>query len=145
MEAQYPKYLLYGLLIVGSWLLSCLLHFQFFHLSLLPYPSSSSSRRGATLVVLPIALDARFLPPTDVADDGARRRRLSSCEGRYVYMMDVPPRFDVLSGCVEGSPAFDDEYSVCVLMSNAGLGPVLAPAADNGSDGDSGIIPSIGW
>ncbi|KAL5205636.1 hypothetical protein ABZP36_033845 [Zizania latifolia] len=156
MEANYPKYVLYGLLIVGSWLLSCLLHFQAFHLSLFPYPSTLLSRR----VVLPLALDASFLPPPDDAagvGDGAAQRisrkssspssvaakgAASSCEGRYVHMLEVPSRFDMLSGCVEGSPAFEDPYHVCVLMSNSGLGPVIPPG--NSSD-NADIIPSTGW
>ncbi|KAF0921865.1 hypothetical protein E2562_020327 [Oryza meyeriana var. granulata] len=144
MEANYPKYVLYGLLIVGSWLLSCLLHFQVFHLSLFPYPSYLLSRR----IVLPPALDASFLPPPP--DDAVERRRssakaeaASSCDGRYVYMLEVPLRFQMLTECVEGSPAFEDPYHVCVLMSNYGLGPVIPPAAGNGSDGD--IIPNTGW
>ncbi|XP_040385142.1 xyloglucan galactosyltransferase KATAMARI1 homolog [Oryza brachyantha] len=150
MEANYPKYVLYGLLIVGSWLLSCLLHFQVFHLSLFPYPSSLLVSRR---VVLPPALDASFLPPPPDGGggDGVERRRSSSsaraeatCDGRYVYVLEVPPRFQMLSECVEGSPVFEEPYHVCVLMANSGLGPVIPPAAGNGSvDGD--IIPSTGW
>uniref|UniRef100_A0ACD5XX83 Uncharacterized protein n=1 Tax=Avena sativa TaxID=4498 RepID=A0ACD5XX83_AVESA len=130
MEADYPKYLLYGLLVLGSWLLSCLLHFQFVHLYLL----SSQPGSGAALNA------SSFHPAAPSAADPP-----SSCEGRYVYMLDVPSRFDVLSGCVEGSPAFLDEHSVCSLMVNAGMGPVLPPATGDGSDGDSGLIPNTGW
>jgi hypothetical protein len=151
MEAGYPRYLLYGLLILGSWLVSCTLHFQFVHIYLL----SSEARSGPALVVLrpsvPITLGATFPPdPSAIgADEDGRPPSVvsssASCEGRYVYMLDVPSRFDVLSGCVEGAPAFQDEYSMCSLLVNAGMGPVLPPATGDGSDGDTGVIPNTGW
>ncbi|KAL6905883.1 hypothetical protein ACP4OV_003484 [Aristida adscensionis] len=160
MEAHYPKYLLYGLLILGSWLLSSLLHFQFFHLSLSSSFSAAAHRRGAALVVLPAALDASFIAAPAVEADDDRRRSSSpepepssssssspsssSCEGRYVYMVEVPSRFNVLRDCVEGSPLFDDVWSVCAITANAGLGPKIGPAG-NGSDGDGDLIPSTGW
>ena len=156
MEAHYPKYLLYCLLIAGSWLISCLLHLQYLHLSL---SSSIAAPRRAALVVLPAALDASFLPaPAVEADDklwSASSVAASpspsspppplSCEGRYVYMLDLPSRFDMLRDCVAGSPLFDDMWSWCAITVNAGLGPKVVPAAGNGSDGDTGIIPSTGW
>ncbi|XP_047055677.1 xyloglucan galactosyltransferase KATAMARI1 homolog [Lolium rigidum] len=154
MEVQYPKFLLYGLLILGSWLISCFLHFQFLHIYLL----SANPNSGATLDVVlplsvPIALNASFLPlapsPVGADRDGAlppaTAPSSASCEGRYVHMLDVSSRFDVLSACVEGSPAFQDEGSMCSLMVNAGMGPELPPATGNGSDGDTGIIPNTGW
>ncbi|CAM0907237.1 unnamed protein product [Alopecurus aequalis] len=141
MEAHscgcHSKYLLYGLLIAGSWLLSCLLHFQFFHISLFRYSYLSSQRRAGPAVNL-------FSPPPAVSDDDAksRRRSPSSCEGRHVYMLDLPSRFNLLRDCFKGSPAFEDESSTCVLMSNAGLGPVIAPVAGNDADR---VIPNNGW
>uniref|UniRef100_A0A0D9XXW4 Exostosin GT47 domain-containing protein n=1 Tax=Leersia perrieri TaxID=77586 RepID=A0A0D9XXW4_9ORYZ len=136
MEANYPKYVLYGLLIVGSWLLSCVLHFQVFHLSLFPYVYPSYLLLSHR-VVLPTALDASFLPPPPEdgrrEDGGIKRRRSSSmlakpkaktedsCEGRYVYMLEIPRKFQMLTECVEGSPAFEDPYNPCVVMSNSGL------------------------
>ena len=102
MEAHYPRFLLYGLLLLGSWLISCLLHFQFVHLYLL-----SSVSYHNTVVILPlsvpIAFNASVLPSVSAAAPST-----ASCEGRYVYMLDVPSRFDVLSGCIVGSPAFQD-------------------------------------
>ncbi|KAM0866431.1 hypothetical protein ACQ4PT_042623 [Festuca glaucescens] len=152
MEAQYPKLLLYGLLILGSWLISCLLHFQFLRI----YLMSANPNSGAALHVVlplsvPIALNASFLPtapsPVGPDQDGALPPAPSSasCEGSYVHMLDVPSRFDVLGGCAEGSPAFQDEGSMCSLMVNAGMGPELPPATGNGSDGDTGVIPNTGW
>jgi hypothetical protein len=149
MESQCPKFLLYGLLLLASWLISCVLHFQSVHLYIL----SSNPNSGAALDVVlplsvPIALNDSVLPApsADGADqDGALPHDAVSCEGRYVHMLDVPSRFDVLAGCVEGSPAFQDEGSVCSLMVNAGMGPVLPPATGNGSDGDTGVIPNTGW
>ena len=145
METHYPKFLLYGLLVLGSWLMSCLLHFHFIHLYLMS--SRSHTRSGAALAVLPprsppIALNASSLPAPDAV--GAPLSA-ASCEGRYVYMLEVPSRFDVLSRCFEGSSAFQDKGGVCSLMVNAGMGPVLPPATGNGSDGDAGVIPNTGW
>ncbi|CAM0913637.1 unnamed protein product [Alopecurus aequalis] len=134
MEAAYPRFLVYCLLIVGSWIAFFLFHFQFFHLYLL---SSQTSSRAA--------LVASFLPASFLPAPSAPVVRAASCEGRYVYMLYVPSRFDVLSGCVEGSPAFQDEHSVCSLLVNAGMGPELPPATGNGSDGDTGVIPNTGW
>jgi hypothetical protein len=153
MEVHYPRYVLYGILILGSWLISCLLHFQFVHLSLF---SSSPQGSGASLIVLPLsppkALDAslQLLDPSTIAGQDGALRRLSSaaspsCDGRHVYMVDVPSRFNVLRDCIEGSPVFQDEYHMCSLMANAGMGPVFPPAAGNGSDGDTGVIPNTGW
>nr|CAB3463362.1 unnamed protein product [Digitaria exilis] len=146
MEAHYPKYLLYCLLIAGSWLLSCVLHFQ-------SLSSSFAPPRRAALVVLPAALDASFLPSPTVEADGKTVVPSSpspssppppppSCEGRYVYMLNLPSRFDMLRDCVEGSPLFDDIWSWCAITVNAGLGPKISPTAGNGT---AGIIPSTGW
>ncbi|CAN6357956.1 unnamed protein product [Urochloa humidicola] len=160
MEAHYPKYLLYCLLIAGSWLFSCLLHFQYVHLSV--SSSFAAAPRRAALVVLPAALDASFLPvPTVESADDKRWSASSSvvaaaapppsssspprsCEGRYVYMLEIPSRFDMLRDCVPGSPLFDDIWSWCAITVNAGLGPkIISPAAaGNGTDI---IIPSTGW
>ena len=137
MEAHTPKYILYGLLILGSWLISCLLHFQFLQ------PSLFTSRPHDSLIV-------QLPAPSAIADQDGALRRLSSaaspsCEGRLVYMLDLPSRFDVLRDCVQGSPVFQDEYHTCSLMANAGMGPVFPPATGNGSDGDTGVIPATGW
>ncbi|XP_062178697.1 xyloglucan galactosyltransferase KATAMARI1 homolog [Phragmites australis] len=126
METNYPKYIHCALLILASWLLTCLFHFQFFHLF-----------GGGPLVFLPFSLYTSFFSVPAIADD----RRLTLCDGRYVHILDLPPRFHV---CVDGSPSFDSRYSICPLMSNAGLGPVLSPAG-NCSDGDACIVPSTGW
>ncbi|KQJ91840.1 hypothetical protein BRADI_4g40070v3 [Brachypodium distachyon] len=152
MEAHYPKYVLYGVLIVGSWLVSSILHFQFFHLSLF----SSSRLRGVALLAVDeppvpaISLNASFIglpenpPATVVAEDNGAA---AACEGRYVYMVDLPSRYDVLRDCVEGSPEFDKWYSQCTLMSNAGMGPALPAPTGDGTDGDTGLIgpDAAGW
>uniref|UniRef100_A0ACD5ZIY2 Uncharacterized protein n=1 Tax=Avena sativa TaxID=4498 RepID=A0ACD5ZIY2_AVESA len=128
------KYLLYGLLVAGSWLLSCLLPLhQFSHVSLFRYPYLSSHRRAG-----PAGAVSLFPSPPAIHDDGTR----TSCEGRRVYMLDLPSQFNLLRDCVDGSPAFEDEGSACVLMSNAGLGPVLAPVSGNDTDH---VIPGKGW
>uniref|UniRef100_A0A804N4A1 Exostosin GT47 domain-containing protein n=1 Tax=Zea mays TaxID=4577 RepID=A0A804N4A1_MAIZE len=153
IDAHYPKCFVYYL-ILGSWLLSCLLHFEYFHLS----RSSFAAPRSAALIVLPIAPDASFLPTPTVEAYNRQRSTSSSvvaspsqsssqpwCEGRYVFMLDVPSRFDMLRDCVAGSPLFDDMWSWCAITVNAGLGPKIGPVAGNGSDGDTDIIPSTGW
>ncbi|OEL30381.1 Xyloglucan galactosyltransferase KATAMARI1-like protein [Dichanthelium oligosanthes] len=131
METNYPKYFLYGLLFLGSWLLTFLLHFhQFFHLF-----------GDGTLAVLQFSLNTSFFPASAVADN-LRSTSLSSCDGRYVHMLDLPPRFDV---CVQGSPAFDSKRSICPLMSNAGLGEVLSLAGNESDGGDTDVVPNTGW
>ncbi|WVZ79637.1 hypothetical protein U9M48_027193 [Paspalum notatum var. saurae] len=140
MEASCcPKY---ALLIVASWLITCLLHFRQF---------SPHFGGGGALVVLPFSLDASlFSAPAIVTHDqwsmsSSSSSSSSSCDGRYVHMVDLPPRFHV---CIEGSPSFDSEFSICHLMSNAGLGPVLEPppAGDKSDGGDDagGIVPNTG-
>ncbi|XP_040385162.1 xyloglucan galactosyltransferase KATAMARI1 homolog [Oryza brachyantha] len=138
MEANYPKYVPYGLLVVGSWLLSCLLHFHVFHVALFPYPAS-------VLVSRRVAADGscvgrRRSSPAKKVEAEAEAK----CDGRYVYMLEVPPRFQMLAECVQGSPVFENPNHVCVLMVNSGLGRVIPAAAGNASfDGD--IIPNTGW
>ncbi|CAL5053447.1 unnamed protein product [Urochloa decumbens] len=140
MEANHTKYLLYVLVFLGSWLLTCLLHFRqpLFHLSdggvkvFLPFSHNVSFLSSPTAVV---ANDWRSPPPPPPL----------SCDGRYVHIVDLPPEFHV---CAEGSPAFTSEHGICHLMSNSGLGPVLLPANGNRSDGDdddADIIPNTGW
>ncbi|RCV22606.1 hypothetical protein SETIT_4G233700v2 [Setaria italica] len=141
MDGNYPKYLLYVLFFLGSWLVTCLLHFRqpFFHLS-----------GGGVVVILPFSRNVSFFStPAAVADDDWQLTPPSSsssrsCDGRYVHMVDLPPQFDV---CAEGSPAFTSEHSICQLMSNAGLGPVLLPAGNrtDDGDGDADIVPNTGW
>lgn len=125
------KYLLYGLLIVGPWLLSCHPHYQFVHISFFRYAYPSSSRRPTMLAGSVVS------PPPAVADDPS-----CDCEGRRVYMLDLPSRFNLLGGCLEGSPEFDDQHGACTVMSNAGLGPELVPLSGNHTDG---VIPNGGW
>ncbi|CAL5042216.1 unnamed protein product [Urochloa decumbens] len=140
MEANHTKYLLYVLFFLGSWLLTCLLHFRqpLFHLS-----------DGGVKIFLPFSHNVSFLssPAAVVANDwrSPPPPPLLSCDGRYVHIVDLPPEFHV---CAEGSPAFTSEHGICHLMSNAGLGAVLLPAAaGNRSDGADAcdIIPNTGW
>ncbi|OEL35617.1 Xyloglucan galactosyltransferase KATAMARI1-like protein [Dichanthelium oligosanthes] len=133
MDGNYPKvpkYFLYVLFILGSWLLICLLHFR--------QPLFQLSGSGV-VVILPFSRHASSSAPDD---DRLSTPSSSSCDGRYVHMVDLPPQFDV---CAEGSPAFNSEHSICPLMSNAGLGPVLTPAGNHSDDGDAGIVPNTGW
>jgi xyloglucan galactosyltransferase MUR3 len=126
---HYPKYTLYALLILCSWLLTaCVLCFRSFHsfaaggLTFLPFSLNYSSFSYAHAIV------------------GGGPASSSSCDGRYVYMLDLPSRFDYLQECVDGSPLLENRYSRCYHMTNAGMGPEL-----NSSDDDGSIVPATGW
>ncbi|KAM0900995.1 hypothetical protein ACQ4PT_020274 [Festuca glaucescens] len=143
MEAHscHKKCLVYGLLIAVSWLLSCLIHFQFFQLSLFRYSYISSHHRAGPPVLTAVSLLSS--PPAVADDDAIGQRSPTSCEGRNVYMMDLPSRFNLLRDCLEGPPpASEDVSNACVFMSNAGLGPVLTTVAGNDT---GGLIPNKGW
>lgn len=126
---HYPKYTLYALLILGSWLLTFVLHFRSFHLYF--------GGTGGAFFHLPFS---SFTAHAIGRGDPPRQPSSSTCDGRYVYMLDLPSRFDVLQECVEGSPLLDDRYSRCYHMTNAGIGPEL-----NSSGDDAGILPATGW
>uniref|UniRef100_A0ACD5ZQF5 Uncharacterized protein n=1 Tax=Avena sativa TaxID=4498 RepID=A0ACD5ZQF5_AVESA len=146
VEAQScrVKCLLYGLLIAISWLSLFLFHFQFVHISVVAHSYLSSSHLRAGPAALAVSSVSSPPAPTAVRDDDAEiRLSPSQCEGRRVYMLDLPSEFNLLKDCVEGSPAFEDETNACVVMSNAGLGPALPPVAGNDTDGV--IIPENGW
>ncbi|KAF8736839.1 hypothetical protein HU200_014294 [Digitaria exilis] len=100
MEAHYPKYLLYCLLIAGSWLLSCVLHFQYFQ-------SLSSSftppRRAA-------ACPSSLPPPSKPTTRRWCRRRL-----RHHRRASAASVRGALQDCVDGSPLFDDIWSWCAI------------------------------
>ncbi|CAN6288052.1 unnamed protein product [Urochloa humidicola] len=57
------------------------------------------------------------------------------CAGRYIYMYDLPPRFneDLVRGCRKLSPWMD----MCPYVSNCGMGPAL------GDEG--GVFQPRGW
>jgi hypothetical protein len=56
-------------------------------------------------------------------------------------MLDLPPQFDFLQDCVDGSPLLENRYSRCYRMTNAGIGSEL----NSSDDDDAGIVPAIGW
>uniref|UniRef100_K4AJQ2 Exostosin GT47 domain-containing protein n=1 Tax=Setaria italica TaxID=4555 RepID=K4AJQ2_SETIT len=57
------------------------------------------------------------------------------CAGRYIYMYDLPPRFnaDLVRGCRNLSPWMD----MCPYLANCGMGPAL------GDEG--GVFQARGW
>ncbi|WVZ55436.1 hypothetical protein U9M48_006096 [Paspalum notatum var. saurae] len=61
------------------------------------------------------------------------------CRGRYIYMIDLPPRFnaDIVRDCGKTN---DHWEGMCAFMSNAGLGQ---PLADDHTDGV--ITGEAGW
>ncbi|KAF8652114.1 hypothetical protein HU200_063064 [Digitaria exilis] len=126
METNSPKYFLCGLFILGSWLLTFLLHFNFHH--------SFHLFSDETIVALLSTFNKTSFFPV-VTASWPSTSSSSSCDGRYVHMLDLPPRFHV---CAEGSPSSDSEYSICPLMSNGGLGMALRRSG-NESDGETNI------
>ena len=62
------------------------------------------------------------------------------CRGRYIYMHDLPPRFnaDIIRDCRKTEDHWGD---MCGFVSNAGLGRPLAAAADDGG----AITGEAGW
>jgi xyloglucan galactosyltransferase MUR3 len=126
---HYPKHTLYALLILGSGLLTaCVIYFRSFH------PSGAGG-----LAFLPFSLNYSSFSYAHAIGGGPASS--SSCDGRYVYMLDLASRFDYLQECVDGSPLLENRYSRCYHMTNAGMGPEL-----NSSDDDYGsIVPATGW
>ncbi|CAM0878947.1 unnamed protein product [Alopecurus aequalis] len=67
------------------------------------------------------------------------------CKGRYVYVHDLPPRFnvDILAGCArtEREGRWDN---MCKQVSNAGLGEPLLPL-DPPDEGGGALTGATGW
>uniref|UniRef100_A0ACD5WF26 Uncharacterized protein n=1 Tax=Avena sativa TaxID=4498 RepID=A0ACD5WF26_AVESA len=73
-----------------------------------------------------------------------RRSDDDPCRGRYVYMHDLPPRFnaDMLSGCGRTDGRWPD---MCEQVSNAGLGkPLHGPPEDEVGEGEGGALALTG-
>ncbi|CAL4942189.1 unnamed protein product [Urochloa decumbens] len=75
-------------------------------------------------------------PPVSVAPvNRGATSPADRCAGRYIYMYDLPPRFneDLVRGCRKLSPWMD----MCAYVSNCGMGPAL------GDEG--GVFQPRGW
>ncbi|XP_010933703.2 LOW QUALITY PROTEIN: probable xyloglucan galactosyltransferase GT19 [Elaeis guineensis] len=57
-------------------------------------------------------------------EEEAQRRRRTKCEGRWIHIRDLPPRFntDLLQSC-NAFPLYDDG-NFCPYLANHGLGPL---------------------
>jgi hypothetical protein len=66
------------------------------------------------------------------------------CRGWYVYMHDLPPRFnaDILHGCGETNGRWPD---MCEHVSNTVLGTPLHEPEDNERDGEGARTGAGGW
>ncbi|XP_010236604.1 xyloglucan galactosyltransferase KATAMARI1 homolog [Brachypodium distachyon] len=67
------------------------------------------------------------------------------CRGRYVYMHELPPRFnaEMLRGCGNTDGRWPD---MCEQLSNAGLGQPLGAATESQKKGDDvGLTAAGGW
>ncbi|KAL6839341.1 hypothetical protein ACP4OV_030838 [Aristida adscensionis] len=85
----------------------------------------------------PPALAAQAPPrsPPAVQENPSVPTRADRCSGRYIYMYDLPPRFnaDIVGGCSKLRPWMD----MCPYMANSGVGQ---PLPDEG-----GVFPGRGW
>ncbi|XP_040383864.1 xyloglucan galactosyltransferase KATAMARI1 homolog [Oryza brachyantha] len=90
-------------------------------------PSSTSS--------LPAAAHP-FTRALAAADDKGDR-----CGGRYVYVQELPPRFntDMVKNCATLFPWTD----MCTFTANGGFGPQMSGGGDG--DGDGGVFQETGW
>jgi xyloglucan galactosyltransferase MUR3 len=147
--AHSGKRWLPGLLVLAatSWLFVI-----YFHLAVFRGPPIVSAPRG------PLAEDAsgggggggdgqRFLllhheerlrkvkAPPATRGDALRTARDDDCQGRYVYIHDLPPRFnaDILANCRHWYPWMD----MCVYLENGGLGRPV--------DNADGVFADEGW
>ncbi|PAN47033.1 hypothetical protein PAHAL_9G229500 [Panicum hallii] len=98
--------------------------------SLPPLLSGNAAGRGRVPPTqLPaLAVQARSPPPVEAAP-------ADSCAGRYIYMYDLPPRFndDLVLDCKK----LWRFYDMCPLVANCGMGRAL------GDEG--GVFSSRGW
>ncbi|XP_025877543.1 xyloglucan galactosyltransferase KATAMARI1 homolog [Oryza sativa Japonica Group] len=106
----------------------------------LPAVTLPVQRAGDTPPPPPI-IDASPPPPSTSPPPPPPRRgrpaRRDRCAGRYVYMHELPSRFnsDLLRDCRTLSEWTD----MCRHVANGGIGPRLPPAARGG------VLPATGW
>uniref|UniRef100_A0ACD5UGP0 Uncharacterized protein n=1 Tax=Avena sativa TaxID=4498 RepID=A0ACD5UGP0_AVESA len=118
------------------------------------YLASAVTRLPLFLVVVSASFWAGILysrMPTDGAVSFAlttthRRASRDPCVGRYVFMQELPPRFnaDILAGCATTEGRWSD---MCEQVSNAGLGePLAATGPDpDGGEAAAALTGATGW
>nr|XP_051215022.1 xyloglucan galactosyltransferase KATAMARI1 homolog [Lolium perenne] len=93
---------------------------------------------------LSVIITGVAIAPTERAASFAPAYERDRCRGRYVYMHDLPPRFnaDMLGGCSQTNGRWPD---MCEQVSNAGLGKPLQEPEDEGNGDDGALTGSRGW
>ncbi|KAF8709896.1 hypothetical protein HU200_029610 [Digitaria exilis] len=141
-----PRLLLFAAL---AWLLMVYLHLAVFHsppVTAPPHASSlvaavaSSDREDGRRFLLRQQEQLKKIAALPAEDEQRRLPRgdEETCRGRYVYMHDLPPRFnaDIIRNCRKTEDHWAD---MCRFLRNAGLGRPLADRID-------GVIKSeAGW
>ncbi|CAM0872627.1 unnamed protein product [Alopecurus aequalis] len=87
----------------------------------------------------------RVSAPTSYASRSGGDNSDDPCRGRYVYMHELPPRFnaDMLAGCARTDGQWPN---MCEQVSNAGLGEPLPPPDQLVEEGGDGALTnSSGW
>ncbi|VAH55294.1 unnamed protein product [Triticum turgidum subsp. durum] len=104
-----------------------LLYTVFWALVFYHHFSTSVQQSGSAAVGAPTVLQ---LKPSAFFS-ASRFFRRDPCAGRYVYMYDLPPRFnaDLVSGCRRVSASSD----VCKDVSHDGFGPPITGGSEGGS------------
>ncbi|GJM84722.1 hypothetical protein PR202_ga00419 [Eleusine coracana subsp. coracana] len=97
-------------------------------------PGISGGRRPPPDRPPPVLDGKAASPPSSPEDSGVRDR----CAGRYIYMYDLPPRFnaDLVRGCSNLRPWMD----LCPYVANCGMGQPLQGDDDGAFQG-----PRRGW
>jgi hypothetical protein len=90
--------------------------------------------RFLALMSVPGAFTGRAASPVPVDGNNGSVAGGDPCRGRYVYVHDLPPRFnaDILRGCAAANDRWAD---MCEDVSNAGLGRPLSGGALTGATG----------
>ncbi|XP_003559614.1 xyloglucan galactosyltransferase KATAMARI1 homolog [Brachypodium distachyon] len=65
----------------------------------------------------------------------ARKTEVDRCAGRYIYIHDLPPRFN--SHLIRDCRTLSEWTDMCKHMANAGMGPQLTRTG--------GVLPAAGW
>ncbi|KAL6643136.1 hypothetical protein ACP70R_021317 [Stipagrostis hirtigluma subsp. patula] len=100
--------------------------------------------RFHVLTAAPVVIAGRAASSSSVPDDDGRRRGGDRCRGRYVYMHDLPPRFNdgILRDCDTAPYRWPH---MCDEVSNAGLGLPLAAGGGGGGGGGGELTGENGW
>jgi hypothetical protein len=112
-----PRFLL---VVAAAAFWACILYFR------------TSTRTGAAVA------------PTDYVSRGGGGNGDDPCTGRYVYVHELPPRFnaDMLAGCARTEGQWPD---MCKQVSNAGLGEPLELDGESSGEAGDALTGASGW